>query len=99
MPQYDLYPDPTGRGYLLDVQTDLLSGLNTRIVVPLLPEAVAPRPANRLNPVFQIEGAAHVMVTQFLSAVPKTMLGSCRGTLAAETATITAALDMLTHGF
>lgn len=99
MPQYDVYPDPTGRGYLLDVQTDLLSGLNTRIVVPLLPEAVAPRPASRLNPVFLIDGAAYAMVTQFLSAVPQTMLRSSTGTLALETATITAALDMLTHGF
>jgi len=99
MPQYDVYPDPLGRGYLLDVQTGLLSGLSTRIVVPLLPEAVAPRPANRLNPVFRIDGDAHVMVTQFLSAVPQAILKSATGTLAQEAMTITSALDMLTHGF
>jgi toxin CcdB len=31
-------------GYLLDVQADLLSGLNTRLVVPLLPRADARHP-------------------------------------------------------
>lgn len=98
MPQHDVYPDPSGRGYLLDVQTDLLDGLNTRIVVPLMPEGIAPTPASRLNPIFEIGGTAHVMVTQFLSAVPKAMLKSATGTLALERTTITAALDMLTHG-
>lgn len=38
-----------GMGYLLDVRADLLSGLNTRLVVPLLPEVHAPAPAARLN--------------------------------------------------
>jgi hypothetical protein len=36
-------------GYLLDMQADLLSGLNIGLVVPLLPEAPAPAPAARLN--------------------------------------------------
>jgi hypothetical protein len=36
-----------GMGYLLDVRA---SGLNTRLVVPLLPEVHAPAPAARLNP-------------------------------------------------
>ncbi|MFN3591725.1 MAG: CcdB family protein, partial [Thermaurantiacus sp.] len=56
-------------GYLLDCQADLLSHLNTRLVVPLLPLDAAPKPADRLNPVFDIAGTAHVMVTQFAAAV------------------------------
>ena len=32
------------RGYVLDVQADLLSQLATRVVVPLLPLVVAPLP-------------------------------------------------------
>ncbi len=42
MAQYDLFADPAGNGYLLDVQNDLLEGLNVRAVVPLLPQGNAP---------------------------------------------------------
>ena len=76
MAKYDVYPNPSGDGYLLDVQTDLLSALNTRVVVPLLPKSRAPKPATRLNPVFEIEGQQVVMVTQFLAAVPVGILKS-----------------------
>lgn len=99
MPRFDLYPAPSGQGYLLDVQTDLLSGLNTRIVVPLLPAAQAPKPATILNPGFQIGGQPHVMVTQFLSAVPASLLKAPAGNLGAEADNITRALDFLYQGF
>lgn len=55
MPKFDVFPNPTGNGFLLDVQTDLLSDLNTRVVVPLMPTASAPKPATRLNPTFTID--------------------------------------------
>ena len=29
MPKYDVFPNPSGDGYLLDVQTDLLSDLKS----------------------------------------------------------------------
>jgi toxin CcdB len=45
MAKYDVFPNPSGDGYLLDVQTDLLSDLNTRVVVPLLQTSSAPKPA------------------------------------------------------
>lgn len=99
MPQYDIYPNPSGAGYLLDVQIDLLSGLNTRIVVPVLPATVAPTPARRLNPVFMIEGVVFIMVTQFLSAVPQSLLKASTASLTQEAEAITAAIDMLTQGF
>ena len=52
MARFDLYHNPDG-GYLLDVQTDLLNHLNTRMVVPLLPMQTAPKPAATLNPVLR----------------------------------------------
>lgn len=58
-----------GAGYLLDVQADLLSGLNSRLVVPLLPRAEAPTPAARLNPVIDIADAPFIVVTQFAAAI------------------------------
>lgn len=99
MPQYDVFPNPSGGGYLLDVQSDLLDGLNVRAVAPLVPKAMAPIAASRLNPVFDIEGAAHVMMTQYIAAVPASLLKTPVGDLSASFDRITSALDMLFHGF
>ncbi len=54
--------------YLLDCQSDYLSGLDTRFVVPLLPEGEVPK-VFRLNPVFSVEGKLVVMATQLGSSV------------------------------
>ncbi|SDW94805.1 toxin CcdB [Ruegeria halocynthiae] len=99
MPKYDVFPNPSGDGYLLDVQTDLLSDLNTRVVAPLLPKAHAPKPAARLNPEFRIEGEQVVMVTQFLAAVPTGILKSPVCNLKGDFERITVAVDMLMQGF
>ena len=81
------------------MQTDLLYGLHTRVVVPLLPEENAPRPARTLNPVFEIAGTGHVMATQFLSAVPASILRTAVGNLRDHSDDVTRALDMVFHGF
>jgi len=99
MAKYDVFPNPAGDGLLLDVQTDLLSDLNTRVVVPLLPKPRAPKPATRLNPVFDIDGQAFVMVTQFLAAVPAGILKSPIGKLDGDFEKVTIAVDMLMQGF
>ncbi len=97
MARFDLYP--ADLGYLLDVQADLLDNLNTRVVVPVMPFAKAPRPASILNPVFDIHEEPHVMVTQFLSAVPLHVLGKPSGSLLTRSDQITRALDFLYQGF
>jgi toxin CcdB len=99
MAQYDVFRNPEGSGYLLDVQSDLLDGLTTRLVVPLMPQMQAPKPAARLNPIVKIAEEPHVMVTQFMAAVPERLLTSHVTSAAAMRDEITAAIDMLTHGF
>lgn len=37
MAQFDLFPDLSGNGYLLDVQSELLEGPTMNAVVPHLP--------------------------------------------------------------
>ncbi|AVW89691.1 CcdB family protein [Celeribacter baekdonensis] len=98
MARFDVHASPDGAGYLLDVQADLLESLNTRIMVPLMPISVAPSPAKRLNPVFNIQTEPYVMVTQFLSAVPVVILKMPVTSLAQHDMEITAALDLLTIG-
>lgn len=56
MARFGVYRHPEGKGYLLDIQADLLRHLNTRVVVPLLPLDIAPKPAKTLNPVFENPG-------------------------------------------
>ena len=52
MAKFDVYRQKLGGCHVLDCQADLLSDLNTRLVVPLLPIGEAPKPAIRLNPIF-----------------------------------------------
>lgn len=52
MDRYNVYPNPSGSGYSLNVQEDIMQPFNTRVVVPLLPLSEAPKPAKALNPLF-----------------------------------------------
>lgn len=99
MARFDIFRNDGGAGYLLDVQSDLLSGLNTRVVVPLLPRSSAPSPAQRLNPVFEVGGEVLLMATQFISAVPERELRVRAGSLVQQHDEISSALDMLFLGF
>ena len=99
MPRFDVYDSSEGAGLLLDVQADILDGLSTRIVVPLMPLDKAPQPASRLNPVFEIGSERYVMVTQFMAAYPNSLLRARITSLASHDRDIGNALDMLFVGF
>ena len=101
MGRFDVYPTPTkgGTGYVLDVQADLLQELGTRVVVPLLPPEVAPKPARDLNPTFEVRGQRHLMLTQFITAVPAKELRRRVSSLDAHHEDIMRALDVLLNGF
>lgn len=99
MAKFDVYRLQSGNGYLLDCQADLLNDLNTRFVVPLLPVEEAPKPAARLNPVFDIQGETYVMVTQFAATVPASELKIRVMSLGEQGFAIGNALDMLISGY
>lgn len=87
--------------YLLDVQSDLLQGLDTRVVAPLrrrdhFPSSQIP---DRLMPAFEIEGIACLMETPKLAAVPTRLLKTPVASLADHQNTITNALDFLFQGY
>jgi toxin CcdB len=98
MARYDVYASPNGASFLLDVQADLLDDLNTRVVVPLMSVNAAPAPARQLNPMFDIRSERCVMATQFLSAVPVSILKTPVVSLAKYDREIDGALDMLLAG-
>ncbi|HLL29629.1 MAG TPA: CcdB family protein [Allosphingosinicella sp.] len=96
MARHDVY---RGAGaYLLDCQSDYLRGLDTRFVVPLLPEGEVPQ-VHRLNPVFSVEGERVVMATQLGSSVPARQLRDPVTSLAHEHTAIINAFDMLLTGY
>jgi toxin CcdB len=99
MARFDVYAITSGVGFLLDVQADLLAGLNTRVVVPLLPSESAPQPARRLNPVFQVQGHEVVMLSQFIAAIPMAELKEKVGSLETQRDEVLAALDFLFQGW
>lgn len=98
MAQFDVHANASGAGFLLDCQADLLSSLNTRLVVPLLPAEEAPTPGGRLNPSFDVQGKPYVMVTQYAGAVELRELGSIVASLADRDREIVGALDVLITG-
>ncbi len=99
MPRFDVYKNPDGPGCLLDIQADLLDHLNTRMVVPLLPQSIAPQAARTLNPSFDIGDETLVMATQFMAAVPVNMLRAPLTSLGTRRDEIVAAIDLLMQGF
>ena len=99
MAKFDVYPGAENDTLLLDVQADLLDALNTRMVVPLMAVGKAPVPAKRLNPVFVIDSTEYVMVTQFMAAVPRSILRDPVANLNDSFEDITSAIDMLIQGF
>lgn len=99
MSQYGVYRNPEGNGYVLDVQADVNSHFNTRIVVPLLPVDIAPKPAKTLNPLFELDGAQYSMVTQYMAAIPVKVLKDKLFNVTERRAEIVAAIDLLLQGF
>jgi toxin CcdB len=98
MAQFDVYANPVGRGYLLDVQADILDDLKTRLVVPLMPAAKGPPALKRLHPEFEIDGQRTIMATHLMAAVPLDELRDLVGSLAPERYAIIGAIDFLLGG-
>jgi toxin CcdB len=105
MARFDVYRNSGAHAaavpYLLDVQSDLLSGLETRVVAPLRRRDRFPAsniPGN-LMPTLTLEGVECILETPKLAAVPLRVLKTPIASLAASHFEITAALDFLVHGF
>jgi toxin CcdB len=104
MPQFAVYKNRneamrTRFPLLLDVQSDLLEPLNTRVVVPLSPVARAEaRAMQKLTPKLPVAGEEYVMVTPQLASISVRELGVIVDTVSNERATIIGALDVLITG-
>lgn len=102
--QYDVYPNPSPRmrdvyPYVLEVQSDLLKALATRMVVPLaltsLPSSSLPR---RLCPLMQVKDQSLMLVPFEAAPLDKRHLKSKVTTLRERAGDIVAAMDAVLSG-
>jgi toxin CcdB len=86
---------------LLDVQSDLLDGLESRMVIPLrsLEHFAKVKLPTRLTPVFQINGKDYLLETPKMGAVPNRILKNLAASLSNQQDQITGALDFLFQGY
>jgi len=105
MARFDVYqnsgPLATSTPYLLDVQSALLDGLDTRVVIPLrrVDQFPAVNFAKDLTPIFDIEGVSCFLETPKLAAVPTRLLKNRVMSLSDQQSLISNALDRLFHGY
>lgn len=84
--------------YLLDLQSDLIDGLGSRLVAPLIRTDRAMPIIDRLMPTLVVDGEPVVMDTAQIASVPQRVIGKQVDDLSADRAVILAALDLLISG-
>jgi toxin CcdB len=105
VPQFAVYRNKNPRTkstfpFLVDVQSDLLDPLNTRVVIPLTKVAgLAKKPVSHLTPAVSFDGDTYILMTPQLAGIARSDLGAQAGTLVGERETIMSAVDFLLTGF
>lgn len=105
MAQFTVYRNKSPRTkaafpLLVDVQSDLLEPLQTRVVIPLTRVAgLAKKPVTHLTPTLEFDGETYVLITPQLAGISRTDLGVPAGSLADQRQAILAAIDFLVTGF
>lgn len=97
MARFDVYQ--LDGALVVDVQTDYLPDIATRLVVPLESLQAAPKRTPRLNPVLEIAGQRRVLIPQQMASVPAQQLRNKVGSLLGQSDDITEAIDVLLTGF
>ena len=98
--QNDNEESQTSYPYLLNIQSDLLESLNTRVVIPMSAvSALGGKPINNLTPKFDIEGQSFILLTPQIAGIQLTELGSAVTDLSENRFEIISAIDFLISGF
>lgn len=77
MARFDVYAyNNSSVPLVLDVQANLLSDLNTRAVIPLIPmENASGETLPKLKPIIVIDKKSYILMTTDLATIPKISLG------------------------
>ncbi|MEX2124799.1 MAG: CcdB family protein [Woeseia sp.] len=104
MPQFAVHRNPNRATkaavpLLLDIQSDLLEELDTRVVVPLYKSASLKGGIIKiLTPGVEVDGKMYIAVTPQLAGIPRKALGAQVADLSERRYDIIAALDLLVTG-
>lgn len=101
MAQFDVYRNPgRQREYplLVDVQSEVVARLPSRVVVPLVLAKTYLKPITRLQPRLTIKGVEYVFRPEELAPVPASILVRPIHNLAHHRFTLIASLDLLFTG-
>ncbi|MGZ0752666.1 CcdB family protein [Kluyvera sichuanensis] len=86
--------------YLLDVQSDIIEELHTRMVIPLFPVSrLVNSPVKRLTPTLQVEGDDYLVMTHEMASIRLSQLGDEVMDARPYRQTIKNALDFIFDGF
>lgn len=102
MARFDVYRFPSKSAPLVvDVQSDILGDLNSRVVIPLVPVTkAASEELPRLKPRIEVGGKSYILMTTDMAALPKNRLGALVTNVeGAARDDISNALDFLFFGF
>lgn len=100
--QFDVVTNPDAseaahRPFLVVLQSDLVFGLSSTVVAPLVPRDQMIG-ANRMNPIVAVEGREFWLATHELFAVDRRILRKQVGSLSQQRDAIIAALDFVFTG-
>jgi toxin CcdB len=101
--QFDVVANPDAADaarnpYLVILQSDLISGLASTVVAPLVPRADMIG-ADRLNPILVVDGREFWLATHELFAVDRRMLRQTIASLSEQRDAIMSAIDFVFIGF
>lgn len=104
MAQFSVYHNKNARAkkeypFLLEIQSNLLNGLATTVVVPMIKfESGRTKILTRLTPVFTLDQEDYVMLTPQLAGIQLQELGELAFELEHARAEIVSAIDFLISG-
>jgi toxin CcdB len=103
MGQFDLYENQNTQTnetypFLLDIQSDILGDLNTRLTVPL---AVSPKQYKSLpfTPMIEVHGKAYMVMFHLMASYPINEYGSVIGNLEKDRSMLLSAYDFMIQGY
>ncbi|WP_022976560.1 CcdB family protein [Nevskia ramosa] len=102
MAQFDVHAVPAADAdyapYLVELQSDLVSGLDTALVAPLVRRADAGPIVHHLNPVIRFGDDELVLRIGELVSLPRTVLGRKVGSIKSDREALMAAIDVIFFG-
>ena len=101
--QYDVYLNPIPQSkniypYVIDVQSNLLSFLKTRMTVPLKIYKSRVDTPKKLTPIFNVLGEDMLFISFFAQAMDKKHLRQSVGSLSQHASEIVTAMDCILSG-